>query len=356
MAQFTENDIAYSVPTSSTTTGTTITGINCSNANTTTAAAINATNSVANMIKSTAKRSTSFCEPKRRTSTCLTKQLPSITNQQQQKKEEQMVARLDNRRINLYAANNVNNEKPKRPAPAKSSNSAGNAIATNMQQVHENTDEAIDPRAEVVVAIGNNMFPVDHCNQTTAGINTATNENRTSIVRSKSKRRSTTSSAYHDPADMEEAFSDSIRGLLKELGVHQQPSSTAVGDKVRRRKSVNQQQQQQRYSINTEHNNNAVYVNTATTTSTAMLGNNNPTMMTPTGIPMAANGNSMIWARALYDYFSERPEDLSFNRGQWLAIIHNNDQQWWLAHKWDDATGRLSETCGYVASNFVQIC
>ena len=355
MAQFTKNDIACSIPISSATTGTTTTGISFSNASTTTAAAINATNSVANMIKSTAKRSTSFCEPKRRTSTCLTKQLPSITNQQQQKREEQMVARLDNRRINLYTASNVNNEKQNTPAPAKSSNSADIAIATDIQQVHENTDEAIDPRAEVVVAIGNNMFPVEHRNEG----NTTAIKNRSPVVRSKSKRRSTMNNAYHDQADMEEAFSDSIKGLLKELGVHQQPSSTTVGDKVRRRKSVNQQQQQlqqQRHSINTEHNNNAVYVNTAPTTTTTMFGNSNPMIMTPTGIPMTANGNSMIWARALYDYYSERPEDLSFNRGQWLAIIHNNDQQWWLAHKWDDATGRLSETCGYVASNFVQIC
>ncbi|KAG2220323.1 hypothetical protein INT45_004008 [Circinella minor] len=356
VAQFTENDIAYSLSTplttttTTTTTGTTTAGISSSNithTNTT-------TNSVANMIKSTAKRSTSFCEPKRRTSTCLTKKSPSIRNhQQQEKREEQMVARLDHQRINLYASNNNNNNvnlhgKPKKPAPAKTSHHTG----TDTQQ---DTDEAIDPRAEVVVAIGNNMFPVDHRHQTTS-----TKENKSSVVRSRSKRRSTTNSSFHDQADMEEAFSDSIKGLLKELGVHQQqPSSTTLaGDKVQRRKSVNQQQQQQRYSMNTEHHMNGGYVNTTTNTNpTPMVVNNNPRMITPTGIPSTTiNGHSMIWARALYDYYSERPEDLSFKRGQWLVIIQNNDPHWWLAHKWDDTTGRLSETCGYVASNFVQIC
>ncbi|KAI9263454.1 hypothetical protein BDA99DRAFT_510258 [Phascolomyces articulosus] len=366
-AQFTENDIlvpAY-IPPPSATSNLGLSG-----------------GPIASMIKSTAKRSTSFCEPKRRTSTRLTKQLPPVQQQQQQKsdqeqqkqqREEQIVARLDNRRVNLYASVS---EKPKKPAPAKNAST----IASTSQQYHDlatvdhGNDEPIDPRAQVVVAIGNNMFSVDP-NQSQPNISTTTTEKRSSVRRSsvnKTKSNSNTAvdNLYENSADLEEAFSDSIKGLLQELGVQQHPTNPveATADKLRRRKSVNahhnqqqhyhhQQQQHQQHQHPQHYSMDVGYQNGAFVPGTSMMVNNSNTTMVPTIVaPVTGTGNPMIWARALYDYYSDRPEDLSFNRGQWLAIVRNDDQLWWLAHKWDDTNGRLSETCGYVASNYVQIC
>ncbi|KAI8148648.1 hypothetical protein BJV82DRAFT_664006 [Fennellomyces sp. T-0311] len=272
VAQFSESDNTYSTPVSSNDVQPSVTG----------------------MIKSTTKRSASFCEPKRRSSITqrVTKQLPPVRSAT----DEQIAARLDSRRMNLYTSTV---EQPKKPAPAKPVKS------TRDLHVHQD-DEAIDPRAQVVFAIGNNMFEVGQ------------NEQEPARRRSMSKKRT---SVYHHNAEMEETFSDSIKGLLQELGVQTQASDCG---KMRRRKSTNQR---------------AAY--TAEVTS-----------------PMLTDqyGAQMVWARALYDYHSEQPEHLSFSRGTWLAIVRNDDQQWWLAHKWDDGSGRLSETCGYVASNFVQIC
>ncbi|KAI9499677.1 hypothetical protein BDB00DRAFT_866537 [Zychaea mexicana] len=350
IAQFTENDnnftttttatAIYNVPTSSTLTGT-ISSV--------------AGGAITNIIKSTAKRSTSFCEPKRRSSTRLTKQLPPVVHQQPQQrssaKDEQIVTRLDNRRVNLYASVN---EKLKKPAPAAAD---GTATATTIHQHchEEEEEESIDPRAQVVVSIGNNMFSVD--NQHTVTTDTTTTAPRRSSIRSKTKRRSTSSLYHEHHADMEEAFSDSIKDLLQELGVQQhqqQPSSTtrAAVDKMRRRQSLNNS------SNNISNNGHQRYSMEATTTAESITASAGMTAAanTPVITTTTMSGNRMIWARALYDCYSERPEDLSFTRGQWLAIVRNDDLQWWLAHKWDDASGRLSETCGYVASNFVQIC
>ncbi|KAI9315355.1 hypothetical protein BX666DRAFT_1961896 [Dichotomocladium elegans] len=224
-------------------------------------------------LTSKARRSMSFCEPKRRqsqrASAVSAKDLPQT---------------VEERKIHLYHSSSSVRGEYKKPAPA-----SNKGVSHHISGLYNSNDEYIDPRAQVVVAIGNNQFNVDQ------------NMPEQQQARRKPSRRRTVRNITS--IEMEEAFNDSFRGLLQELGVHRTKKSEQAA-------SGPQQEPEQ---------------------------------------------PEVIWARALYDYHSDQPDDLNFRRGSWLAIVRNDHKDWWLAHKWDDTIGSLEETCGYVPSSFVQI-
>lgn len=222
----------------------------------------------------TARRSASYCEPRRRSS-------------QHHHPPKELPKAVEERKAHLYASGSCRGEY-KKPAPASRS-----------QDVDHVDDECIDPRAQVVMAIGNNRFQVDHQQPPIS---------QQQKQRPKPRRRRTMRTSL----DMEEAFNDSIRGLLQELGAqHHQATTTEQEEYYHHPPSQQQQQQQQQQQV--------------------------------------------IWARALYDYHSDHPDDLSIKRGTWLAIVQNDHKDWWVAHKWDESINALQDTCGYVASSFVQV-
>ncbi|KAI7882609.1 hypothetical protein K492DRAFT_224267 [Lichtheimia hyalospora FSU 10163] len=220
----------------------------------------------------TARRTASYCEPRRRSS-------------QHHPQPKEVPTSVEERKAHLYASGSCRGEY-KKPAPA-----------SRNQDMDHVDDECIDPRAQVVMAIGNNRFQVDH-QQPPAS----------QQQRPKARRRRTMRTSL----DMEEAFNDSIRGLLQELGVQRQQANTTN--------------------------------NTTTTTEQEEYHHHPPSQQ-----------QQVIWARALYDYHSDHPDDLSIRRGTWLAIVQNDHKDWWVAHKWDESINALQETCGYVASSFVQV-
>lgn len=229
----------------------------------------------------TARRTASYCEPRRRSS--------QHQQRQQQQQPKELPQAVEERKVHLYASGSCRGEY-KKPAPASRSQNVDNA-----------DDECIDPRAQVVMAIGNNRFQVDH-QQPPASSHQQ---------RPKPRRRRTMRTSL----DMEEAFNDSIRGLLQELGVQRKQATTATAE-------------QEEYNHHHHHH--------------------PPSQQ-------EQEQQQVIWARALYDYHSDHPDDLSIKRGTWLAIVQNDHKDWWVAHKWDESINALQDTCGYVASSFVQV-
>lgn len=223
----------------------------------------------------TARRTASYCEPRRRS---------SQHQQRQQQHPKELPKAVEERKVHLYASGSCRGEY-KKPAPASRS-----------QDVDNVDDECIDPRAQVVMAIGNNRFEVDHQQPPVS-----------QQQRPKPRRRRTMRTSL----DMEEAFNDSIRGLLQELGVQRKQATTTIEQEEYHHHHPPSQQQEQEQQV--------------------------------------------IWARALYDYHSDHPDDLSIKRGTWLAIVQNDHKDWWVAHKWDESINALQDTCGYVASSFVQV-
>ena len=56
-------------------------------------------------------------------------------------------------------------------------------------------------------------------------------------------------------------------------------------------------------------------------------------------------------ARAMYMYQAAIPEELSFNKGDVLAVLRHQDDGWWEA----EVAGR-EERVGLVPSNYLKIC
>ncbi|KAI8374153.1 uncharacterized protein BYT42DRAFT_575308 [Radiomyces spectabilis] len=198
-------------------------------------------------------------------------------------------------------------------------------------------DEPIDPRAKVVFAIGNNMFDVDHQKG------------------SKLQAANTT----RKPNGLDEAFNISIKDLLEELGVYN--SSNDPQPTVSRRKSKSDTQMGRPSKIADRRASLIQGDSVSRQPSAKAVTNDIQGSAVPFAPPITAadlqtQGHHIIgWARALYDYRAEQAHDLSYTRGTWFAITRTNPNGWWWAYPWDEMTGDLSGTSGYVASNLLEL-
>ena len=61
-------------------------------------------------------------------------------------------------------------------------------------------------------------------------------------------------------------------------------------------------------------------------------------------------------ARAMYTYSAAIPEELSFAKGDILAVLRLQDDGWWEAEVKESSKGTRPGTAGLVPSNYLQKC
>ncbi len=61
-------------------------------------------------------------------------------------------------------------------------------------------------------------------------------------------------------------------------------------------------------------------------------------------------------ARAMYSYSAAIPEELTFTKGDILAVLRLQDDGWWEAEVKESAKGSRLGAVGLVPSNYLQKC
>lgn len=69
--------------------------------------------------------------------------------------------------------------------------------------------------------------------------------------------------------------------------------------------------------------------------------------------PNRLTGNT---ARAMYSYTAAIPEELSFSKGDILAVLRLQDDGWWEAEVKESSKGTRGGGIGLVPSNYLQRC
>jgi len=64
----------------------------------------------------------------------------------------------------------------------------------------------------------------------------------------------------------------------------------------------------------------------------------------------------MIAARAMYSYTAAIPEELTFSKGDILAVLRLQDDGWWEAEVRESTKGTRCGGAGLVPSNYLQRC
>lgn len=252
------------------------------------------------------------------------------------------------------------------------------AVHPETKSVDENGDIKIDPRAKVVLAIGNNMFDLGNL--------AATEEPKKPSTKLYHRR----STIRHRNADLDPSCNFSYKSLLEELGIFDSKgeqknnhanatdepllaTSSSNEDVIAvRRRSVKKQpentsrqetkqpyiiqQQQQPQQPSYYH-----YPPSIVTSNTyyASQQNTSPVYSTAAGYPPSSsysNGHSILfWALTLTDWFSNNPEELQYTRGTWVAIVDTNrGDGWYYGIKYDNRANALTNEKGFVAQNCVQ--
>ncbi|CAO3586660.1 unnamed protein product [Absidia cylindrospora] len=289
----------------------------------------------------------------------IAKQLPAISKKEVARKKTPMDTSNIHQRTPTSSSSSLSGVRTTTSGYTVGSENGCDSSSSNDDQSGD--DVAIDPRAKVVFAIGNNVFEVDnkqkaggHFRQQEQHRKTSQWNKRTSAVKTDEKEN--------------EAFDLSIKELLEELGVF---GSNNGGDTKRGNDQSNasdgstghienvtgmvatsgqqKQQQEQKQSMYMQLQQNY-----------ASDGGQHGLSTSPqqpkhafTGSVMPPYQEGVQWARALYDH-QAADGYLNFTRGNWLAVVRIENDSWCLAYLWDDVTGSLSTTPGYVASNFIQ--
>ncbi|ORE09924.1 hypothetical protein BCV72DRAFT_47294, partial [Rhizopus microsporus var. microsporus] len=250
-------------------------------------------------------------------------------------------------------------------------------VQPETKSVDENGDIKIDPRAKVVLAIGNNMFDLGNL--------AATEEPKKPSTKLYHRR----STIRHRNADLDPSCNFSYKSLLEELGIfdnkgEQKNNHANVTDEpllasssnedviTVRRRSVKkqpentsrqeskqpyliQQQQQPQQSSYYHYPPSIVTCNTYY----APQQNTSPIYSTAAGYPpnsSYSDGHSILfWALTLTDWFSNNPEELQYTRGTWVAIVDTNRSDgWYYGIKYDNRASTLTNEKGFVAQNCIQ--
>ncbi|KAG1053885.1 hypothetical protein G6F43_004066 [Rhizopus delemar] len=229
----------------------------------------------------------------------------------------------------------------------------------------ENGDIKIDPRAKVVFAIGNNMFDLGNL-----AAAEEPKKNNTKAFR----RRST---VRQRQADLDPSINFSYQSLLEELGIFEnkeshthsvppkEPSTTSSSEEeeiiVTRSKSIKQhelQQENQKYYI-PQHQQPYYQYPPPTTNTLSNSYYTRQNIYQPVSYPsttMKSNRPILFWAFTLTDWYSNKPEELQYTRGTWIAITDNSrNDGWYYGIKYDNRINSLSNEKGYVAQHCVQL-
>ncbi|KAI9030724.1 hypothetical protein CLU79DRAFT_883874 [Phycomyces nitens] len=200
-------------------------------------------------------------------------------------------------------------------------------------------DEPIDPRAQVVFSIGNNMFNVNPVlNQGTVN---------------EKPRKANPQSAR----DLDDVCDISIKDLLDQLGV---PSITQKEEEPKQRR---ERQMSANGIKGTRQRERTLSQNAITdpyTTNTTLLRRASTNEIQS---EISRNASSTgkkddgikVWARTLYDYKSAQPGELSFSRGTWVAVVQSDHKEWWWAYKWNEEADELTDEGGYVARVYLEV-
>ncbi|ORZ16531.1 hypothetical protein BCR42DRAFT_415250 [Absidia repens] len=299
----------------------------------------------------------------------IAKQLPAISKKEVTRKKTSMDTSNIHQRTPTSSSSSLSGV---RTTTSGYTIDSENGRDSNSNDDHSDDDVAIDPRAKVVFAIGNNIFEVDnkqkaagHFRQQDQHKKTPQWNKRTSEVKTNEKEN--------------EAFDLSIKELLEELGVfgsnsggakrgndQSNASDSSVGNVENSSGMVStseHQQSQQKYSSQQQQQQQheqkqSMYMQLQQ--NYASDGDQHGRSTSPqqptyafTGSAMPPYQEGVQWARALYDH-QAADGYLNFTRGNWLAVVRIENDSWCLAYLWDDVTGSLSTTPGYVASNFIQ--
>ncbi|KAL0096303.1 hypothetical protein J3Q64DRAFT_1631827 [Phycomyces blakesleeanus] len=202
-------------------------------------------------------------------------------------------------------------------------------------------DEPIDPRAQVVFSIGNNMF----------NVNPLLDQGTISEKPSRKTNPQNT-------RDLDEVCDISIKELLDQLGVpnpaqkeeeprqrreRQRSTSEMRGATRQRERTLSQN------AISEPYNTNKTLLRRSSTNEiqTEISRNSSITETKDDGIK--------VWARTLYDYTSAQSGELSFTRGTWVAVVRTDHKEWWWAYKWNEEADELTDEGGYVARVYLEM-
>jgi hypothetical protein len=143
-------------------------------------------------------------------------------------KDDKETEKLLQRRANLYSSTDKTMPKTTPappPPPSKSKSKSKKSIPIinlpgDENQIDDNDDHNVDPRANILVNLGGNVFEIDNTEGDDSSLNTLTaaQERRT-------KRRAPQSQK------LDEAFDVSISDLLQELGVHEKKRTSPDHEK-----------------------------------------------------------------------------------------------------------------------------
>ncbi|KAI9480804.1 MAG: hypothetical protein EXX96DRAFT_481550 [Benjaminiella poitrasii] len=252
----------------------------------------------------------------------------------------------------------------------------------------EEGDIAIDPRAKVVFAIGNNMFDLGHLDlDDTTLDNTLTNSKiKSSALLSKSRSASTTR-RRQPSADLEAACNFSYQSLLEELGVYDKnenkhDENNSNKNQISNTNNHSSPQQGPKptdtYPLNKndpyiharqqQHYVQQQYYRPAYPGAKTGVGHhqqqsinrfnnyrpNNDYYQPPTNV-LPGSKPTLFWVLTLRDWYSGKPDELQFSRGTWLAVTEARADGWYYAVKFDSRINSLTNEQGYVPQNMVQV-
>ena len=73
-------------------------------------------------------------------------------------------------------------------------------------------------------------------------------------------------------------------------------------------------------------------------------------------VPSDRTNANKLTARAMYSYNAAIPEELTFSKGDILAVLRLQDDGWWEAEIKETAKGSRVGALGLVPSNYLQRC